>query len=125
VSLDTGRIYWMSELDPILEEETPDDLDTSDRYLAIPHKHDLDLGRRLALRFVEEHLPHRYDQFAEIFRHRGAYGRFKDVLIAEGCLEQWYAFEAEATEDALKEWCRRHDVHLVGPDEELTGQRDR
>jgi hypothetical protein len=40
------------------EEDLPDDLETSDRYLAIPHKNDLDLGNNLALRFVEE-------QFAE------------------------------------------------------------
>ncbi|MCZ7626324.1 MAG: hypothetical protein C3F12_14605 [Candidatus Methylomirabilota bacterium] len=125
VSLDTGRIYWMSELNPIQEEETPDDLGTSDRFLAIPHKNDLNLGRRLALRFVEAHLPHRYDRVADIFRHRGAYGCFKEVLAAEGCLEQWYAFEAEATEDALKEWCRRNGVHLVGPDEKPTGREGR
>jgi hypothetical protein len=59
VSLDTGRIYWMSELNPIEDEDIPDDLETSDRYLEIPHKNDLDLGKRLALRFAEEQLAHR------------------------------------------------------------------
>ena len=37
ISLETGAIYWMSELNP-LEEEVPDDLETSDRYIAVPHK---------------------------------------------------------------------------------------
>jgi len=118
VSLDTGRIYWVSELHPDEEEEIPDDLETSDRYLEIPHKNDLDLGRRLVLRFVEERLPHRYDRVEDIFRHRGAYRRLKELLAVEGCLEQWHAFEAEATEQALKEWCRDNDVHLVERDEE-------
>ena len=34
ISLDTGEIYWTSELNPV-EEDVPDDLETSDRYLAI------------------------------------------------------------------------------------------
>ena len=43
ISIDTGNIYWISELNP-LEEEVPEDLETSDRYIAIPHKNDLDRG---------------------------------------------------------------------------------
>jgi hypothetical protein len=95
VSLDTGAIYWISETSPIDEEDLPDDLETSDRYIAIPHKNELDLGNNLALRFAEEQLPHRYVTIAAAFRHRGAYARFKELLAAEGCLEKWYAFEAE------------------------------
>lgn len=44
ISLDTGTIYWISELNP-LEKEVPEDLETSDRYLAIPHKNDLGFGQ--------------------------------------------------------------------------------
>ena len=112
VSLDTGTIYWISELNPFEEEELPPDLETSDRYLAIPHRSDLDLGRGLALRFVEARLPHRYDKVGAIFRHRGAYAHFKELLAAEGCLEEWYAFEAEATDRALREWCRLNEINL-------------
>ena len=36
ISIDTGQIYWISDLNPT-EEEVPDDLETSDRYIAIPH----------------------------------------------------------------------------------------
>src|SRR5262245_54344173 len=46
VSIDTGTIYWISDANP-LEEELPEDLETSDRYIGIPHKNDLDLGRDL------------------------------------------------------------------------------
>jgi hypothetical protein len=59
VSLDTGAIYWISEANPIEEDELPDDLETSDRYIAIPHKNEFDLGNDLARRFVEERLPDR------------------------------------------------------------------
>ena len=114
LSLDTGRIYWVPEVDAIDEEELPADLETSDRYIEIPHKNDLGLGRQLALRFVEEHLPHRYDAAESFFRHRGAYARFKDLVAADGFLEKWYAFENEATERALQQWCQLNEIRLVG-----------
>jgi len=52
------------------------------------------------------------------FRHRGACARFKEVLVAEGCLDQWYAFEAESTERALKNWCSENDIQLIENDVE-------
>ena len=113
VSLDTGAIYWISESNPIEEDELPADLETSDRYIEIPHKNDLDLGTDLALRFVEERLPHRYTDVQAFFRRRGAYARFKELLATEGCLEEWYVFEAESTERALREWCNANEIHLV------------
>ena len=113
VSLDTGAIYWISETNPIEEDKLPDDLETSERYIAIPHKNELDLGNNLALRFAAERLPHRYADVQAFFRRRGAYARFKDLLAAEGCLEEWYAFEAESTERALREWCKANDIHLA------------
>jgi hypothetical protein len=68
VSLDTGAVYWISEMSPIDEEDLPDDLDTSDRYIAVPHKNELDLGNNLALRCVEANLPHRYADVERVFR---------------------------------------------------------
>ena len=59
VSLETGAVYWISDTNPI-EEEEPDDLETPDRYVVVPHKNDLELGNDLALRFAEEQLPHRF-----------------------------------------------------------------
>jgi hypothetical protein len=117
VSLDTGEIHWVSDLNPFEEEEVPADLETSDRYLEVPHKNDLDLGRDLVFRFVEDQLPERYRRVRDIFSHRGAYGRFKELLAAEGLLEKWYAFEAEATEQALSEWCRANEIRLIGRNE--------
>jgi hypothetical protein len=112
ISLDTGAIYWTSEFNP-LDEEVPDDLETSDRYIAIPHKNDLDLGRPLALRFTAQELPAQADRVGGFFRHKGAYARFKDLVESEGMLEQWYKFEADATERALREWCAENDIQIV------------
>ena len=119
VSLETGAIYWVSELNP-LEEEVPDDLGESDRYLAIPHKNDLDLGSNLALRFAAEELPESYTRVDGFFRHRGAYRRFKEFLTAAGCLDKWYAFEAESTDRALRNWCDENDIQVVENADEPT-----
>jgi hypothetical protein len=112
ISLDTGAIFWVSALDS-LDEEVPDDLETSDRYIAVPHKNDLDLGSVLALRFAAEALPDQYARVERFFDHRGAYARFKELLAKEGLLDKWYAFEAVATERALKDWCAEHDIHVI------------
>ena len=88
------------------------DLDVADRYLEIPHKNDFDLGNQLAFRFVRERLPGQSRRVADIFHRRGAHRRFKELLAAEGCLEQWYAFETEATDQALREWCQENDIQL-------------
>jgi len=71
ISLETGQIYWMSEFTSSMDEEVPDDFETSDRYVAIPHKNDLNLGRDLAFRFVAEHLPGRYGDVRACFRSKG------------------------------------------------------
>jgi hypothetical protein len=113
VSLNTGEIYWTSDFNDALDDNVPDDLETSDRYLAIPHKNELDLGRRLALRFVAQALPGRYDQVEGFFRRQGAYARFKDLLEREGVLELWYSFEADAVERALRQWCAENGIEIL------------
>lgn len=112
VSLDSGQIFWVSEANPV-EEELPDDLDTSDRYLILPHKNDLDLGKALVLEFVEQELPHRYAEVQGFFGRRGAYARLKDLLQNEGVLERWYTFENERTDKVLRGWCAENGIELL------------
>jgi Uncharacterised protein family (UPF0158) len=116
LSLDTGQIHWTSDGAPLDDEDIPDDLDTSDRYLAIPHKADLDLGKRLALRFALKTLSdERHEQVESIFRHPGAYARFKDLLEREGVLEQWYTWENDAIQEALRGWCADNGIQIAAP----------
>ena len=110
ISLDTGTIYWDTDSG---EEELPDDLRESDRYLAVPHKNDLDLGRDLVLRFVAAELPEQYGRVEGFFRHRGAYARLKELLEAAGRLEAWHAFEAAEAEAALRNWCHENDITII------------
>ena len=112
VSRDTGQIYWVSDLVDN-EVELPEDIESADRYLSVPHKKDLDLGRYLVTRFVQQALPESEAQVESIFRRRGAYGRFKDLLDAKGQLENWYRFEQAAQSEALRKWCAENDIELV------------
>jgi len=109
-----GKIYCHSLSAGLEEEEDlPEDLETSDRYIAVPHKNDLGLGRRLALAFVAQELSDEYDTVAGFFGRRGAYGHFKALLHARGMLEQWYAFENHSMEEALLAWCEENGIQPV------------
>ena len=111
IDRETGAVYFISD-EIEFDEEVPADIDESDRYLAVPHKNDLDLGRRLAISFVEQFLPNEYDTVVANFHKRGAYGKFKGLLDRHSVLEAWYKFETEATGQALKQWCQGHDIQL-------------
>ena len=112
VSVEEGRIFWVSEMNPI-EDDLPDDLETSNRYVVLPHKNDFDLGKELALRFVARELPDHLARVESFFRGKGAYRRLKALLESAGVLEKWFGFEAESLDKALREWCSRNDVQLV------------
>jgi hypothetical protein len=108
----TGAVYWHAEFGDNLEE-LPEDIETGD-YLALPGPRDLDLGSRLVMRFADDVLPDHADAIAKIFSRKGAYGRFKDVLVEIGARDRWYEYEAAATEKALREWCADNGLEVEG-----------
>ena len=91
-------------------DEWPDDVDNEHEYLAIPRNRDLDLGQPLVFAFARDFLPDEYDEVRRIFTRRGAYARFKDLLVRRKALGQWHAFENAATERALRQWCDENGV---------------
>ena len=97
-----GQIHWCGEG---VDEEPPEDIEDGTAYIAVLRKSELDLGRSLALRFAEEHLPRSWEEVDGYFRQRGAYSRFKSLLERVGQLDAWHQYEQAATEEALSEWC--------------------
>src|SRR5262244_2408870 len=75
----SGKIYWHSEFGDN-DEELPDDIDDT-KYILIPDKRELDLGKPLVLDFARELLPDDYNEVRHIFSRRGAYRRYKDLLV--------------------------------------------
>jgi hypothetical protein len=93
-------------------EELPEDLE-DERYIEIPHKSELNLGKPLVFDFVLQFLPDDYDEVRDIFRRRGAYGQFKAMLVRRGALDRWHDFSAKAEEAALRAWCADNAIELV------------
>ena len=110
----TGKIYWHSDFSDAGElDELPDDVDDEEKYIAIPDKRELDLGKPLVLDFAREYLPNDFDEVRYIFSRKGAYKKFRALVIRRKVLERWYEFEAKATERALRAWCELHSITLV------------
>ncbi|MFC1679263.1 UPF0158 family protein [Elusimicrobiota bacterium] len=113
ICLRTGKIFLHSE-DGDEDEPLPDDIDEPGRYVALPHKNDLDLGRDLVDDFVSEALPDAMGKVRQIFSGPGAYARYKDLLENRGMLDRWYKYENEAQERALREWCKENGINTDG-----------
>jgi hypothetical protein len=107
----SGKIYLHSEDSDELDE-LPDDVDDEEKYLQIPDKRELNLGKALALEFISEILPNDLDRVEQMFGRKGAYARFKDLLIRKNALDRWYEFQAEAEEAALRAWCESNSIEI-------------
>jgi len=112
INKDTGEIIYHSEMDDLDEIGEEEELE-GDQWVEIPHKNDLDLGRNLVFEFVAKHLPHEYDEVADMFHHPGAYGRYKALLDRYDLLQKWYDFEKTREEQALRQWCEMNGIELV------------
>jgi len=110
--VETGVIHYHSELADF-GEELPEDIGDSEKYIAIPHKNDLDLGRRLVLDFAEAELAADLDDVYEFFKRKGAYARFKGLLETRGKLQQWYDYEESRQKAALRQWCEESAIEII------------
>src|SRR5215469_3403782 len=80
--------------------------------ISIPDKRELNLGKPLVLDFAREFLPHDYDEVRHIFSRRGAYFRYKELLVRRDALERWYDFSNKSEAAALREWCAENGIDL-------------
>jgi hypothetical protein len=109
----TGKIHYDFPDAAEVDDELPDDIDDEEKYIALPDKRDLGLGKPLALDFAREFLPDDFDAVRSYFDRRRAYPKFKALLARRGAIDRWHAFEAKATEEALRDWCAVHSIEIV------------
>jgi hypothetical protein len=111
----TGKIYLHSDFSDFegLLDELPEDVEDDEKYITLPDKRELGLGKPLALDFAREYLPRDFDKVRDIFGRRGAYAKFRALLIRTKTLERWYDFESKATKRALREWCELNSIAVV------------
>ena len=82
--------------------------------IQVPRRNDLDLGRNLVFEFVEKYLPGDFDRIRDIFRRKGAYGRYKNLLEERGFLKKWYDYESARQTETLRKWCEDNEITLIG-----------
>jgi hypothetical protein len=112
----TGKIYWHSEGSDLEEfnDELPDDVEDDEKYIDIPDKRELGLGKPLALDFAREFLPEDFDEVRYMFSKRGAYPKFKALLARRKAIDRWHDFESKAIERTLREWCEFNSIEVTG-----------
>lgn len=111
----TGKIYYQFEdvdLQDLEDDKLPDDIEDATKYVPIPDKRDLDLGKPLVPAFVREFLPDDLDDVRHFFSKRGAYPKFRSLLARRRAIDCWHAFENEATEQALRAWCKEQRIEI-------------
>ncbi|MBD3673785.1 MAG: hypothetical protein HUJ26_09705 [Planctomycetaceae bacterium] len=111
VCLGTGEIYIYSDLDSELSEYPPED--HPHELVDLPNKYDLDLGNNLVYEFAAGQESELENEIRTIFRSRGAYRRFKDLLERQGLLQEWYDFENSQIEKSLRDWCEWKGIELA------------
>ena len=111
LGIKTGQVLYISDFGD--SDELPEDIDDDpDKYIEIPHKNELNLGKPLVLEFSAMHLPDNLEKVNSFFHKKGAYSKFKNLLEAKGLLDKWYAFEKEEQNKALREWCKDNDINF-------------
>jgi hypothetical protein len=90
----------------------PDDIEDAEKYIQIPGKRELDLGKSLVLDFARQFLPDDFDDIWQMFGRKGAYAKFRKLLIRRHALDQWYEFEAKTTELVLRMWCDSKSIEV-------------
>ena len=109
---DTGKIFWYSAFGDN-EEELPTDLEDP-RYVSIPHKKDLGLGKPLPIEFAKNYMKDHVQEVYDIFSRKGAYSRFRELLERTNFIDKWYSFENESTSKALRDWCADNNIEIQG-----------
>jgi len=112
--LPEDREGWVTGFDDesCEDEDLPSDLADNEQYIMAPDKSELELGRDLALRFIEQYLPDKLERAYGFFRRRGAYGQFKRLLIQHELLDGWYDFEQQQIKLELQRWCQSHHLEF-------------
>src|SRR6516162_3177637 len=70
----SGKVYLHAEFSDVLDE-LPDDIDDDEKYIQLPDKRELALGKPLVLDFARQFLADDVDEVRWMFGGKGAYAR--------------------------------------------------
>ena len=109
IDVHTGKIHYVGDL---VDEPVPTDIFENKKYICLPSKVDLDLGKSVALDFVRNNIPEKIDVTYDIFSRKGAYSKFKNLLASLDQLDNWYEYEQDAFRRAALDWCRENRIDV-------------
>jgi hypothetical protein len=112
LDLSTGNcVYDVRDiaLDEIIavDEKKPES-GTRPRYIQIPDKYKLNIGRTLVLQFTREYFPEDYRDIFNRFKRPHAYTWWRIFLEDQKKLQEWHEFRNRKTKEALIDWCNNN-----------------
>lgn len=110
INVETGDIHYIGDC---VDEPIPSDIFENKKYVCIPRKADLGLGKRVALDFVAKNIPSKIDLTYDIFSRKGAYSKFKSLLASMEQLDNWFEHEQAALRSATLDWCRDNGIDVI------------
>ena len=109
INIETGEIQYVGDM---VDEPAPSDIYENEKYISIPGKAELDLGKPVAIGFVSKEIPDKLGLTYDIFSRSGAFSKFKNLLASLNKLDNWYAFEQAALRSAAMEWCSENGIKV-------------
>ncbi|QNA90216.1 hypothetical protein G4G28_20030 [Massilia sp. Dwa41.01b] len=111
VSLDTGQVHVRSALVET-QAPLPGNIDSSERYVPVPHMRTLALGLELVFDFADAAMEDDADRVREMFRRPDGYRDFSTLVEERGLEERWHDFREAQTRAVLAAWCAQHGLEL-------------
>ena len=78
-------------------------------FYSLPKVHEID-SYGLMVDFIKTKSGSTRDRLASAIRGKGAFGRFKDTLIALGIRQEWYDFKADLYKRTAVRWCEENGI---------------
>ncbi len=127
---DTGEVVLISEESLSLGEAEPEEIgslpdwqkeevelavqiQTTDRYLALPDRFDVNEWE-IMREFSEEAKPEKIRAaLLGVIRGDHAFRRFKDQIATHNMWDQWNGFRRNAFEEIVRDWCEENAITLT------------
>ena len=109
INKQTGQVLYHSEYE--MDEENEIDF-FDENLVSLPDKRELNLGSRMVFKFADKKFKEEYETIKYYFSKKGAYSKFRNLLEKRNKVDEWYKFENQETEAALRNWCSENGINL-------------